>query len=396
LLSGELPIEFGDLIKLDKLIIEDTLIHGPIPSQLGNCLQLSVLSLSQNNLSGPIPGELYNLSKLRSLDLWANQTLSGTISSKIGQLKHLDFLNLSHNNFSGNLPDELGTLSNLDWVGLGDNAFEGVLPSGMTGLNLSVLHFENTSICEPADAGFQAWLDSIDDLSQTGFICSDNAADNDPYVVPPSQACLDGERLLYLEDFQDGKAQGWPEIEYKAQNWEIVADQNGSGNLLVQNPGIIGSMIFYTEKYFGDGVYRIDFMRIGDPQPTFVWHSNTEPFESELGTITDSDYSIGFMHHGAHFVRYTFPVQDTTLLDIPIEVTTDIWHKIEISTFDGLLQVWLDGEKLLAYQDPKPLPEGTISIGLGDSMVEDSMVYYDNLLVCELTAPFVSAYPADQ
>ncbi len=211
LLSGELPGEIGDLIKLDKLIIEDTLIQGPIPPQLGKLATLSVLSLSQNNLSGPIPEEIYDLSKLRSLDLWANQNLTGNLSSKIGQLTHLDFLNISHNQLSGNLPDELGSMTNLNWIGLHDNPFEGPIPISMTALNPSVFQYENTNLCEPADPAFQGWLDTISELSRTAVICDDSSTvSNDPpqnpdekdtFVISSDLACLPGEQIALQGGF---------------------------------------------------------------------------------------------------------------------------------------------------------------------------------------------------
>lgn len=133
-------------------------------------------------------------------------------------------------------------------------------------------------------------------------------------------------------------------------------------------------------------------MSVGFPQPIFLWHANNDPYQDELGLVTSSDYSIAFMHHGTHFIRYTFPVQEVSLLEIDYRLSNEVWHEIEVSTYDGMLKVWLDGEELLAYLDPDPLPPGTIGIGLGESMEEGSKVYYDNLRVCELTSPFVSQF----
>jgi len=317
-------------------------------------------------------------------------------------LKKLNFLNLSHNNFSGSLPEEVGTIPHLDWIGLGDNQFEGTLPVSLTLLDPSVFNFAKTNLCVPVDPEFQAWLDRIINLSSTGKICGEtsseqhdptySSAEHDPYTITSEQTCLPGERFLYLEDFQDGQAQGWPEIEFRAQNWDIVPDPEESGNLLAQNPGINGTVVTFQGEIFPDAVFRVNFLSTGNTQPIFLWHSNNDPYEEERGLVTSSDYSFGFMHHGTHFIRYTYPLPEAVLQGGDYWITNDIWHQIEISTYEGMLRIWLDGKEIFAYLDPNPLPAGTIGIGLGESLEEGSMLYFDNLSVCELSGPFSPIY----
>jgi hypothetical protein len=98
------------------------------------------------------------------------------------------------------------------------------------------------------------------------------------------------------------------------------------------------------------------------------------------------------MYDGTHFYRFTYPQSDVVLLGIPKSIKSGIWHTIEISTFQGMVEVWLDGKQLLSYQDPDPLPGGMMGLGLWTSISDDSMIYFDNLRVCELTAPFAAGY----
>ncbi len=212
------------------------------------------------------------------------------------------------------------------------------------------------------------------------------------YLNDPAQFCLEGEKLLYLEDFQDGQAQGWPEIEFRAQNWDIAEIPGRSGDLAAKNPGTISSLILYQEGNFSDAVFRADFLVNGHAQPNILWHSNNEAFQEERGLVTDSNYSIGFMDFGLHAERYTYPLPAVILGSGDYSVTPDVWHRIEISTYQGFLSVWVDGEEILAYQDPHPLPPGTIGLGLEKSLDQESMVYYDNLHVCELNQPFISVF----
>jgi len=59
-------------------------------------------------------------------------------------------------------------LTNLN---LSSTQLSGQLPQNLTNLNLMRFDFSGTDLCEPPDAGSQAWLASIDDLQSTGVIC---------------------------------------------------------------------------------------------------------------------------------------------------------------------------------------------------------------------------------
>ena len=147
-------------------------LSGSIPAELGNLSNLVLLILRDTNqLSGSIPAELGNLSNLIRLDLCSNQ-LSGSIPAELGNLSNLFSLCLGRNQLSGSIPAELGNLSNLMILRLDVNELSGPLPPNLTNLNLGIFHFEETGLCEPPDADFQAWLSGIGDLQSTGVICS--------------------------------------------------------------------------------------------------------------------------------------------------------------------------------------------------------------------------------
>jgi len=170
-LSGSIPVELGNLSNLTSLSLEGNQLSGSIPAELGNLSNLIVLNLSRNQLSGGIPVELANLTNLAFLGLGENQ-LSGSIPVELGNLSNLNVLLLNSNQLSGSIPVELGNLSNLIQLFLNSNQLSGPLPQNLTNLNLTFFHFQNTALCEPPDAGFQAWLSNIGNLQSTGVICT--------------------------------------------------------------------------------------------------------------------------------------------------------------------------------------------------------------------------------
>ena len=70
---------------------------------------------------------------------------------------------------------------------------------------------------------------------------------------------------------------------------------------------------------------------------------------------------------------YNYPQQNT-------------WHTLEIGTFDGKTDVYMDGVLITSYEDPAILPEGTFGFEYWPPD-ETAAVYFDDLSVCELSAP---------
>ena len=119
------------------------------------------LRLNSNNLTGEIPVELGNLADLRRLSLIDND-LTGKIPPELGNLANLQGLWLNGNDLAGEVPPELGDLANLEWLELSNNAgMSGTLPAAWTSLELSELQLGGTGLCAPRDAAFQSWLRSI-------------------------------------------------------------------------------------------------------------------------------------------------------------------------------------------------------------------------------------------
>ncbi len=238
-LSGQLPLELGDLSNLYWLILAENQLSGPLPSELGGLYNLEGLFLGQNLLSGPVPSELGNLSKLRSLHLGGNQLgghipsdlgglprlsdlglgdnqlsgeippelgdlsqlerlllgdnqLSGEIPSELGGLPRLNSLDLGDNQLSGEIPSELGDLSRLTSLHLSENLLTGEFPESFTGMPLRSLDFHsNPTLCAPIDDEFQSWLEGIDTVR--GSSCAPVDSRGDKAVLALLYNATDGE-----------------------------------------------------------------------------------------------------------------------------------------------------------------------------------------------------------
>ncbi|XP_078159181.1 receptor kinase-like protein Xa21 [Carex rostrata] len=132
-LNGTIPLEIGDLFKLELLDLGNNMISGQIPSTLANLTQMTKLGLDSNVLEGSIPPELSSMKFLEILK-FSNNKLVGEIPKEIMGLSSLSIsLDLSHNYLTGILPPEIGNLKNLQSIHLSNNKLLGEIPSTIDG-----------------------------------------------------------------------------------------------------------------------------------------------------------------------------------------------------------------------------------------------------------------------
>ncbi|KAJ4903216.1 receptor like protein 41 [Raphanus sativus] len=135
--SSSLPLELGNLNRLEILFLPNNRFVGQVPSSLNSLNLLSYLELSQNEFTGSFP-LVRNLTKLSFLNLKYNH-FSGTLnpnSNSLFELRHLRYLDLSYNNFSSSLPSEFGNLNRLEVLDLSSNDFFGKVPPTISNLTL--------------------------------------------------------------------------------------------------------------------------------------------------------------------------------------------------------------------------------------------------------------------
>ena len=124
----------------------------------------------------------------------------------------------------------------------------------------------------------------------------------------------------------------------------------------------------------------------------FSWLYQDEPRETDQGIRDFSSYEFWIHFPDVHVNRIEYPYSDVALRTGTEILKENTWHKLEISTFDGTLEFWIDGDLFVIYQDPEPLPPGGIRIGVGmeGEPENHTKVYFDDFVVCGLQAPFKS------
>lgn len=217
------------------------------------------------------------------------------------------------------------------------------------------------------------------------------ALERDTLGLAPADACAAGETLLYIEDFNDGQAQGWPNIsaavELGAQNgWSILEQPTGNRLLQAAN-GILPASDTLQNFVFEDAVWRIQVYYEGSDTDGFLnWrHSFVDP----NGAYGDWRYFVPF--GGPHQIELIrFLSGDTaSVAQTNVQLAPQKWHLFEISAYQGVIEVWLDGKKLLSYSDPQPLPPGSIGLEMHLREGVQTVFWFDDLAVCGLSAPFV-------
>lgn len=234
-LSGAIPAELGELESLRYLNMASNEITGGIPETLSDLTSLRSLLLYRNELTGHVDW-LGELEMLEHLDLGGN-ALSGELLSEAAKLPRLRILEVGDNLLSGSIPAELTALpllqvfvvgsnslvgglpgeftESLRKLNVGGNDLAGLLPDGVTRLDLNELIFPNTGLCAPRSPGFAEWMERI------------------PWVQ--SEDCPPGEhdRLVLTAVYHAMGGDGWTRrdgwlSEQSLSTWEGVdADVHG-------------------------------------------------------------------------------------------------------------------------------------------------------------------------
>jgi len=212
------------------------------------------------------------------------------------------------------------------------------------------------------------------------------ALEVDPNGLLPVNACVAGEKLIMVEDMQDQLMQGWGDLtarlESGAPGVDIIEDNNQAGNWILKaynttEPGHI--QIGRYDENLEDAVVRFSTRNNGGQHLHVGWHS------------IDSSRYIAFIYadqKGGRVDKFEDPT-NFTAFSFGGSIGDGEWHTIEISTFNDVYEIWIDGVQLGSWQDQKPLTSGYFFLG-ADFWQPDRITEFDNISICGLSAPFTS------
>ncbi|WMV32101.1 hypothetical protein MTR67_025486 [Solanum verrucosum] len=140
-------------------------LTGEIPMELGNLKKLQALGLSQNELTGSIPDIIFNMSALQIIDFGLNK-LSGTLPSDLGRgIPNIEELFCGGNNLSGFISASISNSSRLTMLDLSNNSFTGLIPKSLGNLEyLEVLNLWGNNFVSDSTLSFLASLTNCRNL----------------------------------------------------------------------------------------------------------------------------------------------------------------------------------------------------------------------------------------
>ena len=137
----QLPKNFGNLIKLNRLIL-NRLALIQLPESFGNLQNLNYLEMNYNKLSA-LPKSFGNLQNLDHLEINYNQLFA--LPESFGNLQTLDHLEMNNNQLS-TLPESFGNLQTLSHLNMNYNKLS-ALPESFGNLqNLRRLKIDNNQL----------------------------------------------------------------------------------------------------------------------------------------------------------------------------------------------------------------------------------------------------------
>jgi hypothetical protein len=211
----------------------------------------------------------------------------------------------------------------------------------------------------------------------------------DPMGILPAEACAPGQNVLYIEDFQDGIPQGWANISLGTSGdmpngWSII-DENGN-KILVSANAPSGGGDTLQEHVFDNFVWHIKYKSVGsDADMFFMWRlSQSDVGQKRYVAVVGG----GIRPWMVRFLDNASGPNPMNIGQTSLMLKSDQWYSVDVAYFDGIHQVWLDGNKIMEYKDPQPYPEGAIGFETHLDQGKTTQFFIDDLAICELTAPY--------
>jgi len=199
----------------------------------------------------------------------------------------------------------------------------------------------------------------------------------DPMQINPTAACPEGAKVLYIEDFEDGFAQGWDGVSRPAFSFDVLESGSQALTYAADNPDPAGTPIM-NGKEVGNFIWKFDTLNEND---LFIHIHEKE----------GKKYLIRFQPGGEGFqiIKQVGPDH----VGSAYRGFNDFeWVNVAIVFYENALEVWVNDELYTAFDDSDPFPTGNLMMHFSP---QQGAVSLDNMVICELTQPYTPEIPEE-
>ena len=196
----------------------------------------------------------------------------------------------------------------------------------------------------------------------------------------PGSVCKADQTIIYVEDFEDTKAQDF--VGATAPIWNIKSI-TGLGNVFEASISGTGSQTDVQTKW-DNAFLQFNLLSTGPLSMDFFIHSTVLDEGKDAGTYR---YVISYNSGQAFNLSFEIPTNNGLLAsgsDVAFDV--NVWHTLTFAFFKGEISVYIDGVKQLSYTDQVPVGGGEFGFFIKDGT--SGAVQLDNIIVCSLNAPY--------
>ncbi len=207
----------------------------------------------------------------------------------------------------------------------------------------------------------------------------------DPLQVNPAKACSASEKLLYIEDFEDGQAQDFDNLV--KPKWRLANLPERGIVLVVDSPG--GNAKSMSISEYGNAVWKFDLRASRVMDLDMIWHFSETMEGSSAG---QSRYAVVLQPGKTLELNFARPGENGVLGQTAAPAfAPGEWHSLAIASYKGSLAVWLDGAPALSAEQENSIEKG--KFGFQVNPATQGEISFDNLVVCGLSAPYAPAAP---
>ncbi|MEA3349009.1 MAG: CARDB domain-containing protein [Chloroflexota bacterium] len=192
-------------------------------------------------------------------------------------------------------------------------------------------------------------------ITEEPIVEEEQVVEESEAVVEQPVAAQEGD-ILFQDDFQDGQSDGWniTAAWYVQQSEDVYTfEASGSGGAWVPTGGNWSNYAYEASAQLDTGSLLLSF-----------------------NLTKTGRYLLRLDEAGLYLVK-EYPAKNYSVLAQTGPVSLGEWHNLNIRAYDGHIQVYVDQDLWVDYNDTAPLSKGTIAV----TAQEGSQVAVDDVLV---------------